>query len=233
MNTGIDAAMASACDHLWLLNNDLTVAPNAIAQLAAFSQLNPHYLCVGATIINAASQQTETVGGYRYWPCLSLALPIQAKVDPRLAAAPTNAPDYLSGAALWLSASALWLSGGLPATDFLYFEELRLTRLLGGKQALGVCAEAQVLHESGVSASLLPNSEKTYYATLAALRYTQEFYPYCIASVIVSRLLVAALRSLRRRRLADVIQAFRALKTFLQDRRIYVTGQVDRSDGNA
>ena len=229
MNLGIAAAMRGQPNYIWLLNNDTRIEANALNALIAYIQHHPDKKCIGSTIIDDATGDIETLGGYRYWASLSLATPIQPKAATRPQAsdkstphpqnlapsANTIAPDYICGSAMLLRADIIDQLGGLPTTNFLYFEELNLTSAIGGRDNLGVCLELKVRHQGGASTRQLPNQARTYYATLAALRYTNRHHPQFMVSVATARIAVGVWRSVRHANYRYATAVLRALLTFL------------------
>ena len=109
--------------------------------------------------------------------------------------------------------------GGLPTTNFLYFEELNLTAAIGGRDSLGVCLESQVRHQGGASTRQLPNQARTYYATLAALRYTAAHHKYFIIGVFLARTALGIWRSVRHLDYNHINTVMRAFATFTGRRR--------------
>ena len=232
MNLGIAAAMRGQPNYIWLLNNDTRIEANALNALIAYIQHHPDKKCIGSTIIDDATGDIETLGGYRYWASLSLATPIQSKAATRPQASdkstprPQNpapsansiAPDYICGSAMLLRADTVDQLGGLPTTNFLYFEELNLTAAIGGRDSLGVCLESKVRHQGGASTRQLPNQARTYYATLAALRYTASTYPHYLLSVTVARTTMGLWRSLRWADRNHITATTKAISDFLLHR---------------
>lgn len=232
MNLGIAAAMRGQPNYIWLLNNDTRIEANALNALIAYVQRNPEKKCIGSTIIDDATGDIETLGGYRYWASLSLATPIQRKATSHTPASDglslykqkqplspnTVVPDYICGSAMLLRAEIIDQLGGLPTTNFLYFEELNLTAAIGGRDSLGVCLESQVRHQGGASTRHLPNQARTYYATLAALRYTASNHPYYMLSVIAARTTMGLWRALRRGDRNHITATAKAISDFILPR---------------
>ena len=191
MNQALTPTRLRDVDAVWLLNNDTLVDENALKELIAYKRNNPNKLCIGSIIINSNTGKIETVGGYRYLTSLGLARPIGkgfavddvSDQEPKL--------DYISGAALFLDAPWLLREGGVPAENFLYYEELNLADRFGGGSHLGTCLNARVTHDGGGSTAKLKSHLPTYYSTLAALRYTKTKLAIALPLVYFLRVTVA------------------------------------------
>ena len=216
MNTGIRHALPMAPDFVWLLNNDLVVAPDAITRLLLFSRHNPNAAITGATVLDPASGLVRTAGGYRYYPWLGLNLPILAGISRAdLAQTKVPPPDYVDGAAMWLRGDFISRLGRIPCHQFMYFEELELNHCLRGGETIAWCREAEVSHEGGGSAPTASGqATATYYAALGAFTYTRRHHLWYLPTVIIARLLGISLRALARRQPGLVTATLRALRDF-------------------
>lgn len=216
MNTGIRHALPGAPDFVWLLNNDLVVARNAIAKLLLFSQHNPNAAITGATVLNPVTGLVQTAGGYRYYTWLGLNLPILAGTSPAdLPRAKAATPDYVDGSAIWLRGDFITRLGEIPCYQFMYFEELELNHCLQEQEEIAWCREAEVSHEGGGSApTATGQAAATYYAALGAFTYTRRHYPWQLPTVIIARILGISLRALARLQPGLVTATLRALRDF-------------------
>ncbi len=214
MNTGIAAALDQKCDLIWLLNNDTEVDQRAISALVDHKQLHPHQKIIGSVILDPVTRQVMTVGGYRYWTCLGMATPVGRGLTTDHLPKAQPKVDYMCGSALWLDAQFASDNGGLPEDNFLYFEELNLTRKLDADEAMGICLGARVYHHQGVTTDKLPNQQKGYFATLAALRYTGKVSPVCLLSVACARVMIMIARSLKHRNMAHLMACLTAIRDY-------------------
>lgn len=187
MNLGIRAAIQVPCDYLWLLNNDTVVDRASIKNLMKHVQNHPEQKWIGCTMLDWATHRITTIGGYRYSALSSTARPIKSLGE---------SPDYIDGAAMMLCARTAQTLGGIPAENFMYFEELHLARALQrAGLSWGVCEAARVLHHGGISVATLPLDKRTYHLTIAALRYTSQHASAFLLSVWCARLLKAVVDS--------------------------------------
>lgn len=217
MNRGLELLERGDCDFVLLLNNDLTLAPAALQQFLTGARNNPSAAILSPTVVNPQTHTVVTCGGYRYYAPLGLALARGRGLseESALRYQPGRAMDYPDGCALWLKWSFLEEVGGLPEQTFMYFEELRLARLVQGNGKMAWCPGAVVYHAVGGS---ILNAElrhlTTYRSTHAALNYTNETYPNWLLSVLAARLVAATMRTVRWRQIGYLRAALRAARDF-------------------
>jgi len=199
MNAGIREAMSESTSYVWLLNNDTVVAVDALSAMLSFSAEHPRAMIVGSTIIDPHKQVTWSAGGYRYLRWFGYGRPLGTGLAPsEVHAVPEPRPDYVDGAAIWLRGEFLRRMGGVPERHFLYFEELELNRYLAAGETVGWCRSALVAHEGAASVSTtLGVRRATYHAALSAFEYTARVHPWCLPTVMLSRVIGIAVRSAR------------------------------------
>ena len=190
MNTGIVAAVNEGADAVWLLNNDTRPLPSAIAELLTHHREHPAVGCIGSTISQACGELIHTVGGYRYRPWSSRAIPLGRGRLLSDASQHAKTYDYVCGSAIFLAAACLRKIGGLPECNFLYFEELNLAKALKSHEIKSdVCTGAIVIHHQGSSISRLPLEKQHYYLTISALKFTKKHYMAFLPTVVFMRLM--------------------------------------------
>ena len=199
MNAGIREAVTESTSYVWLLNNDTEVAVDALSAMLLFSAQHPCAMIVGSTIIDPQKQVTWSAGGYRYLRWFGYGKPLGMGLAPsEVCAVPEPKPDYVDGAAIWLRGEFLRRMGGVPERHFLYFEELELNRYLAAGETVGWCRNALVTHEGAASVSTtLGLRRATYHAALSAFEYTARVHPWCLPTVMLSRVFGIAVRSAR------------------------------------
>jgi GT2 family glycosyltransferase len=222
MNSGLGSAGKRVSpDHIWLLNNDLTVAKDALQQLLIAARARPAVGIWGPTVVDARTDRVQCAGGCRYSPCLAIDHPAYAgKPLDELNGLGPPTMDYVYGAAMFVSGRLLREAGGLDEHYFLYFEELELARQAGGPAALGWCREAIVRH----TGSKRPGRDRglrvfsAYHASLSAFRYTARHHPLCLPSAIAARVGGLALQAIRERNGQLALAPWRALRDFTAGR---------------
>ena len=221
MNTGIKQLQDWGADYIWLLNNDTIVDRGAISTLVWYSQQHPDAAMLGATIVDPESRSVLTAGGYKYLPWLGWHRPNLAgqSLEALGSARPSQRLDYIDGAALWLRGDFIRRIGGLPTHQFLYFEELALTKLLDNDESVRWCPSALVYHSQAGSATTAElRARGTYHAAFSAFSYTLREHPICLPSVILSRVLGVSFRSMIRRQPGLTKAVFAALLDFIKGR---------------
>lgn len=207
-NVGLRWALRdTACRHVWLLNNDTEVAPDALSQ--ALARLTAHRsmgLC-GSTLVYAHDRQTvqawggmsysRWTGGTRHLGAFSRLE--QVPSDP----APVEAEmACVVGAAMLVSREWLETVGLLGEGYFLYFEEIDWAVRAAGRFSLGWAPRSIVFHKEGASigtASTGGSPLSTYYLFRNRVRFAWRFNRVRLPLVLAFTLLDAAKLVLRAR----------------------------------
>ena len=103
--------------YVWLLNPDMVVAENTLAQLAEFANQHPPNSITGAVIKSYSGNQDLLFYGGHKVNFLSATVSLIKKPDS------FHQLDYISGGCLFTHTSNLKLLGLLPEEYFLYWEE--------------------------------------------------------------------------------------------------------------
>lgn len=168
--------------HLWVLNNDTRLAPDALEQLQSFLITHPDAELVGHTLLDYGTTRIQALAGARYDPLLGIGRRLGAGLD---AAGPLPTPaelernlDYVIGASFVLSRRLYERIGLFDPALFLYFEEIDLARRAA---RVGVRPRwaplVRVEHKEGASISPQAKSVLSeYHATLSSLIVTRKHY---------------------------------------------------------
>lgn len=189
----------------WLLNNDVKVAPQALAELVSVAHSAPDIGLCGSVLLDwGHPEAVQAIGGV-YRRCLA--------VGHHLRALPAGSDrhgdaffdiDYPVGASLFVTHKYLEAVGMMDDTYFLYYEEMDWAergRRLGFRPA--VALRSLVQHKEGASTgshggvrnkSIL--SER--YGIINRLRITQKFWPRYLPVVWSSLWLVILERLVHR-----------------------------------
>lgn len=219
MNLGIQEASQEATDVVWLLNNDTVVDRNALRALVDFKTKHPYKTLIGSVVLNLTAQDLPPVCGYKYYKYFGFASPVRtskARLDKSLPSLKRRI-DYVDGAAMFVDMPKLSAIGGLPTENFLYYEELNLAHALGGAEYVAVCETARISHIGGASTTALTNTKKTYYSSLAALRYTKQHVPAALPLVLLLRVLVALIRDIKCKSFGHINGVFNALVKLIKN----------------
>lgn len=207
-NVGLRWALRDpACRHVWLLNNDTLVAPDALAQaLARLDACRGIGIC-GSTLVYAHDRQTvQAWGGSAYSPWSGRTRHLgahsalaQLPLDP----APVEAAmACVVGAAMLVRREWLETVGLLDESYFLYFEEIDWATRAQGRFGLGWAPRSLVFHKEGASIGTAPGGGSplsAYYLFRNRLRFAWRFHRSRLPVVLASTLLDVAKLALRAR----------------------------------
>ncbi len=208
MNAGLRHLLRYfACDYVWLLNNDLDIAADALQALLACSQAQPHWGMIGSTLLDAHDRRTvQCAGGCHYYPLLTLFRNLgQGLTFEQALELPDQRLDYAQGAALWLKTEALHKIGLLNEEYFLFYEELDYAqRLRRAGYAIGWCRHSRVYHLGSASIGARSQDKAklrraTYYENLSTLKYSRNFHPRWLWLIMPLRFVLKSLALLLRR----------------------------------
>jgi GT2 family glycosyltransferase len=197
-NIGISWALQqNVFDFIWLLNNDTTVRPTALAALLDCAAQNQAAGIYGSSVVFAEDAEVlQCAGGCLYNPLTTIFIPcLEGK---NLAAVQQDtaepAPDYIFGASLFVRAEVFRRCGLLHDAYFLFYEEIDFCKRAERKGfTLHWCRESVVLHKGGSSVGrpVDGNKRKTafanYHENLSTLLFTRRFYPWLLPFVLLFR----------------------------------------------
>ena len=147
-NRGIEAALESGAELVWLLNNDTLPDPNALTALVAEMERQPRVGLVGSVLRYAHAPDTvQAWGGGRIdW---RIGIPVHCRNAADFARA-----DYIVGASLLVRRAVFEEIGMLDEGFFLYWEDADFAlRARAAGWGIAVAADSVVLHKEGASAS--------------------------------------------------------------------------------
>lgn len=226
-NLGIQRALSRSFRYIWILNNDVEVAPDALDALVDCADREPSAMILGSTVLDFAARATvQYAGGARYSaPFTMIRNPYRGMPLDRLRAA-SRPPklDYVSGCAMFCRAELFRSHGPLDERFFLYFEELDLAyRLPDPRSQLKWCPESLVFHHEGHSAGGRSAGNRTesarsgYHENLSALRLTRKHRPAYLPIAMLARLCGKSLAALLHGRWHLLGPLLRAFLDFLKD----------------
>jgi GT2 family glycosyltransferase len=167
-----------------ILNPDVDIEWSAIERLVAHADRDQRIAISGPVQELESVHGSRLRRGLRYFRSLSILKSVD-HAGVRI--------DYINGGALLLRAAAF--DDQPPFTDkyFLFFEELELCeRIKGLGYRIEICEDSRVIHrEGGVrgsrrDADYCPEIAE-YFENLNALRFTREYYPWWLPSVLIVR----------------------------------------------
>jgi GT2 family glycosyltransferase len=197
-NLGISHCLAAGAAFVWILNNDTTVAPDALSHLVAKAQMT-HGL-VGSWL-GDLSGQYQQVGHRLGWWLGTI------KGYPESLVSDGMAVDSLSGASMLVPRQVFDQAGLMPEGYFLYVEDVAFCQQ-AWRAGFGchVATQAKVFHEEGATTGRIPNT-RWYYFFRNRLRFFKAFASSAQWACIVA---YAGFRLVRSAVLASVSSAARA-----------------------
>lgn len=196
-------ALAPGC--YWLLNNDVALDPDALAQLVTAVESDPDIGLCGSVLFDWEHRdRIQAIGGLFH---RTLAVGSHLKRLPSHASMEQGVfqgIDYPVGASLLVTRAFLDAVGPMDDGYFLYYEEMdwaQRGRAHGFRPA--VALRSRVWHKEGASTgSSSPRRGKSmlseYYGVVNRLRFTRKFTPWLLPVVWLSLSLVVLDRVLHR-----------------------------------
>ena len=115
-NVGIRAGLAGGAEHVLLLNNDVTLAPEMLDQLLSASKTAPNVGILGpVSLVADGTDRVWATGGRIDWRGQALRLEHEQ-----------NEPDYLIGCGMLVKRAVFERIGMFDERFFLYYEEADL-----------------------------------------------------------------------------------------------------------
>lgn len=205
-NVGIRFALARGVhEHVWLLNNDTIVHPDALRALVDEAARRPGAGMVGSTLLYHSNPEVvQALGGARYnaWLALSRHIGAYLPAETALQEAPVDDMAYVVGASMLVRRDFVLDVGLLSEEYFLFFEELDWAMRARGRWALGYAPESVVYHKEGATIGGNSRGEEKswtadYYFVRNRIVFTRKYLPTRLPSVYLA-LGVAAFRRVAR-----------------------------------
>lgn len=192
-NTGMRFALAQETfDHVWLLNNDTVVEPDALTHLVDTLRDRPDAGFCGSTVLFYDDPETiQAQGGSAYNRWLGTQRHVgdhRAASNPMPAGEVLDAMDYCYGASTLVRRDVLEQVGLLCEDFFLYFDEVEWAARARGSFAMAYAPGSRVYHKEGATAGAKGRgSTKSRLADFHAIRnrleFTRRYHPQCLPTV--------------------------------------------------
>lgn len=196
-NVGVRLAMQDPnCAFIWLLNNDTTVAPDALSQavtrMTADEQIG---LCGSTLIYYHEREKIQAFGGAIYSPWTGRSRHVGAFSQlSTIPASPSEVEknlSYVVGAAMLIRRAFIEQIGLMREDYFLYFEEIDWATRGRNLFRLGYAPLSEVYHKEGASIGTTASGGSAlslYYLFKNRLKFTRRFYTPYLPSVILMSL---------------------------------------------
>jgi GT2 family glycosyltransferase len=174
-----------AIEHIWLLNNDTIIEPEAAAALLAHCDASGAGMCGTVVRYYWHPDRIQALNGHRFdkWTGTSKGIgsnqPASQPFDAGEVAAQT---DFILGASLAVSRAFVETVGPMEEGYFLYFEEADWAARNRGRFPLGFADKAVVFHKEGgsIGSSSTAGQQSMlsdYWLNRSRLAFTRRFHP--------------------------------------------------------
>ncbi|MEN4012619.1 MAG: glycosyltransferase family 2 protein [Chloroflexota bacterium] len=163
-NVGIQTALELGCQWVFVLNEDIVLASDAITNLVQFGESNPKIGILGPLVFHHNEPDVIQSAGGKMTPRWQAYHIGQNEPDAGQFSIPTKM-DWISGCAILVRASVIRQIGALDERFFYYWEETEwcLRTSKAGWQ-IWLVPQAKIWHK-GVQRNYQPSPNVTYYAT--------------------------------------------------------------------
>lgn len=213
MNAGLRIARTlGGARYFWLLNNDLTVARDAVAQLVHRVEDDARIGLCGCLQLRADPSGVPTgdvlaTGGFSYVPWLGhfSRLNEPNSCDPKHHARVEQRMYGAQGAAVFGTHAFVSDVGLLDESRFLFFEEQDwAVRARRHNYLVAYAPAAHVLHSIGTAVGVRSGRRGTpvisrYFLARSRLSFTRRWYPYAVPTVLAYQLAIVAYYCVRGR----------------------------------
>lgn len=142
VNLGLEHALRRAPGYVLLLNNDATMAPDAVSAFVAYMEAHPGVGIAGGVVLNEHDDQVQVFGGGHVHPLTGSCRRRNNAGDP----------DFISGALMFIREAALRDVQRLSDDYFMYWEDVAFSRrVVAAGWKLGVCEGAKARHKAMAS----------------------------------------------------------------------------------
>jgi len=172
VNVGIRHALECGADYIWLLNNDTTVVPEALASMMERMRQSADIAIVGGQLRESSGRQrVQSMGGGRVNRWLGL-------VHHCKSPACMERIDYVNGADMLIRCRALKEVGLFDEGYFMYWEDVDLgLRMRHAGWQLAVAPDAIVYHEVSGTIGRTSGARRRLYLA-SAKRFLRRYAPF-------------------------------------------------------
>ncbi|MEN3012042.1 glycosyltransferase family 2 protein [Dictyoglomus thermophilum] len=223
VNTGIRYTLKyNDFSYLWILNNDLILAPDSLRELINFAEKlkseGKRVGIIGSKLLYYHSPQILQGVGGKYNKYFALTKHIGGFEEDKGQYDRENIEiDYVIGASMFVPKEFIEDVGLMDERYFLYFEDVDWSERARRKgYVITCCYKSKVYHKEGASIGSSSKGEKKseladYYGIRNRIVFTKKFYPQYLFTVYLS-LLGVILNRVKRRQFNRIKLVFEAIK---------------------
>lgn len=142
VNLALDSGRDKEFGYVLLLNNDATLAPDAVDELVKYMEEHPQVGIAGGVILNEHDDNVQVFGGGHVHPLTG-----SCKRRNQV-----SSPDYVSGAMMLIRRAVLDDVARLSEEYFMYWEDVAFSRRVAAAGwKIGVCETARARHKAMAS----------------------------------------------------------------------------------
>lgn len=189
-NKGIKLAMQTPeCQHVWLLNNDTVVEPDALEALLQEMKAHPNMGLCGSLLYFYHNPTALQAAGGRYQPWLGTSRHMTLMEYDK------HSPDYIVGASMLASRAFIETVGLMDESYFLYGEEHDWAERGKKHFDLGIAKKSIVFHKEGASTKggsrfgYQQSPLADFYGMRNRLRFSRKHFPHHYPIVWLTTLL--------------------------------------------
>lgn len=204
--------------YVWVLNNDVVVAPDALRWLVEAAEADPGLGPVGCTLMQYHQpDRLERFAGARVRRWSGMALPAQFGGARREEADPTRLEiDFIAGTAVLTRISTLATVGLIDERYFIYLEDVDWSfRMKQAGLRLGCEPRAVIWHKGG-GAMVHRSPRHDYHVVKSSLLFVHRFEPRWLSAAVLYWLWRALLPKLVRRQWVRASAVLRAYRDFVR-----------------
>ncbi|ACI19928.1 glycosyltransferase family 2 protein [Dictyoglomus thermophilum] len=223
VNTGIRYTLKyNDFSYLWILNNDLILAPDSLRELINFAEKlkseGKRVGIIGSKLLYYHSPQILQGIGGKYNKYFALTKHVGGFEEDKGQYDRENIEiDYVIGASMFVPKEFIEDVGLMDERYFLYFEDVDWCERARRKgYVITCCYKSKVYHKEGASIGSSSKGEKKseladYYGIRNRIVFTKKFYPQYLFTVYLS-LLGVILNRVKRRQFNRIKLVFEAIK---------------------
>lgn len=194
-NVGIQLAMNHAdCKYAWLLNNDTTVEPSALAHVVARMEEDSRIGICGSTLIyHGERDMVQALSGAHYYPLTGRSVFLGAFSElskvPDMSDCVEAQLSFVAGAAMLVRRAFIEKVGYMMEDYFLYYEEIDWATRGAKYFRLGYAPRSVVYHKEGASIGTSPyggSPLSMYYLYRNRMWFTKRYHPLYLPTVLIS-----------------------------------------------
>lgn len=196
-------------DYVWILNNDIVVAPDSLSQLVGAMERNPGLGAVGPTLFEYATPEVvQVAGGGEFRPWRGFPRPRTKLPEVHGDTVPLG---YVGGGCMLARVRVLAEVGLIDERYFMYGEDVDFSlRITGAALRLAHVPAARAWHKGGATTGY-SSPKHDYYVVRNNLYLMKKYAPGLVAlgyAFALVQFILPKMARRQRRRLAAVVQAY-------------------------